>query len=67
MILGVRSFFLDVDGKFIKGILCYLILEDNVIVYFNVIILGWIIIGCDVIVGGNIWVIENILVGVRIV
>lgn len=65
--LGAKSFPLDADGKPIKGIPRHPILEDNVIVYSNATILGRITIGKDAIVGGNIWVTENVPAGAKIV
>lgn len=58
--LGAKSFPLDDDGHPIKGIPRHPILEDNVIVYSNATILGRITIGHDAVVGGNIWVTENV-------
>lgn len=59
--LGARSFPLDEQGRPIKGIDRHPILEDNVIVYSNSTILGRITIGHDAIIGGNVWVTEDIL------
>ena len=58
--LGAKSFPLDEQGKPIKGIDRHPILEDNVIVYSNSTILGRITIGHDAIIGGNVWVTEDI-------
>ena len=65
--LGAKSFPLDADGKPIKGIPRHPILEDNVIVYSNATILGRITIGHDAVVGGNIWVTEDVPAGAKIV
>lgn len=65
--LGAKSFPLDADGNPIKGIARHPILEDNVIVYSNATILGRITIGKDAVIGGNIWVTENVPAGARIV
>ena len=67
MTLGAKSFPLDADGNPIKGIARHPILEDNVIVYSNATILGRITIGKDAVIGGNIWVTENVPAGARIV
>ena len=58
--LGAKSFPLDAQGNPIKGIDRHPILEDNVIVYSNSTILGRITIGHDAIIGGNVWVTEDI-------
>lgn len=56
--LGAKSFPLDGEGNPIKGILRHPIIEDNVIVYSNASILGRVTIGHDSVIGGNIWI-EN--------
>lgn len=58
--LGAKSFPLDVNGNPIKGIPRHPILEDNVIVYSNATILGRVRIGHDAVIGGNIWVTEDV-------
>ena len=58
--LGAKSFPLDEQGNPIKGIDRHPILENNVIVYSNSTILGRITIGHDAIIGGNVWVTEDI-------
>ena len=58
--LGAKSFPLDTEGHPIKGIPRHPILEDNVIVYANSTILGRITIGHNAVIGGNIWVTEDV-------
>ena len=65
--LGAKSFPLDENGNPIKGIARHPILEDDVIVYSNATILGRITIGRGAVVGGNIWVTEDVPAGERIV
>ncbi|MCD8262132.1 MAG: serine acetyltransferase [Bacteroides sp.] len=65
--LGAKSFPLDKNGKPIKGIDRHPILEDNVIVYSNATILGRITIGRNAVIGGNIWVTEDVPEGARLV
>ena len=64
--LGAKSFPVDGDGNPIKGIPRHPILEDNVVVYANSTILGRVTIGKDAIIGGNIWVTDNVAPGERI-
>lgn len=64
--LGAKSFPLDENGNPIKGIPRHPILEDDVIVYSNATILGRITIGKGAVVGGNIWVTEDVKPGARI-
>ncbi|MDA3883060.1 MAG: serine acetyltransferase [Bacteroidales bacterium] len=65
--LGAKSFPLDEHGNPIKGIPRHPIVEDNVIIYSNATILGRITIGKDAIIGGNVWVTNDVPVGGRIV
>ena len=65
--LGAKSFPLDEDGNPIKGIPRHPIIEDTVIIYSNATILGRITIGEGAVIGGNIWVTEDVAKGARIV
>lgn len=65
--LGARSFPLDENGHPIKGIARHPILEDDVIVYSNATILGRVTIGKGAVVGGNIWVTENVPAGTHVI
>ena len=64
--LGARSFPLDESGNPIKCIPRHPILEDDVIVYSNATILGRITIGKGAVVGGNIWVTQDVPAGTSI-
>ena len=64
--LGARSFPLDENGNPIKRIPRHPILEDDVIVYSNASILGRIRIGKGAVIGGNIWVTEDVPAGAQI-
>jgi serine O-acetyltransferase len=44
----------------VKGIPRHPIVEDNVIIYSNATILGRITIGHDSVIGGNIWVTNDL-------
>lgn len=65
--LGAKSFPLDENGQPIKGILRHPIIEDGVIIYSNATILGRIRIGENAVIGGNIWVTQDIKANSRIV
>lgn len=64
--LGAKSFPLDAQGNPIKGIDRHPILEDNVIVYSNSTILGRVTIGRDAVIGGNVWVTEDVAPGAKV-
>src|SRR6056297_1212195 len=61
--LGARSFPLDKNGKPIKGIERHPILEDNVIIYSGSTLLGRIRIGKGAVIGGNVWLTEDVKPG----
>lgn len=64
--LGAKSFPLDENGNPIKGVPRHPILEDDVIVYSNASILGRITIGKGAVIGGNIWVTQDVSAGASI-
>lgn len=64
--LGAKSFPLDQDGNPIKGIPRHPIVEDDVIIYSGATILGRITVGRGAVVGGNVWITENVEPGARI-
>ena len=65
--LGAKSFPVDEKGNPIKGIPRHPILEDNVIVYGNSTILGRVTIGKDSVIGANIWLMEDVAPGSKVV
>ena len=65
--LGAKSFPVDENGIPIKGIPRHPILQDNVIVYGNSTILGRVTIGKDAIIGANIWLMEDVAPGTKVV
>lgn len=64
--LGALSFPKNENGTLIKGIDRHPILEDNVTVYAGATILGRVIIGKDSIIGGNVWITEDVAPNSRI-
>ncbi len=64
--LGAKSFPLDAQGNPIKHIPRHPILEDRVIVYSNSTILGRITVGEGAVIGGNLWVTEDVPAGARL-
>lgn len=65
--LGAKSFPLDENGNPIKGIPRHPIVEDNVVIYAGATILGRITIGKGSIIGGNVWVTDNLPPSSRVV
>lgn len=58
--LGALSFPKNPDGTLTKGIPRHPILEDDVTVYAGATILGRVTIGKGAIIGGNVWVTEDV-------
>jgi serine O-acetyltransferase len=64
--LGAKSFPSDENGNPIKGIARHPIIEDNVVIYAQATILGRVTIGANSVIGGNVWITENIPAGSKI-
>lgn len=65
--LGAKSFDCDPDGNPIKGIDRHPIIGNDVVIYSNASILGRITIGNGAVIGGNIWVTEDIAPGEKLI
>ncbi len=65
--LGAKNFPVDKDGNPIKGIDRHPIIEDNVVIYAQATILGRIVIGANSVIGGNVWVTNDVAPNSRIV
>lgn len=65
--LGAKSFDLDKDGNPIKGEPRHPIIGDNVVIYSNATVLGRITVGSNAVIGGNIWVTENVAEGEKLI
>ncbi|MBR7135006.1 MAG: serine acetyltransferase, partial [Bacteroidaceae bacterium] len=64
---GAKSFPLDENGHPIKGIPRHPIIGNNVIVYSNATVLGRVTVGDGAVIGGNVWVTEDVPCGVQVV
>ena len=58
--LRAKSFPLDENGNPIKGIPRHPIVEDDVVIYAGATILGRITIGKGSVIGGNVWVTDDL-------
>lgn len=65
--LGAKSFDTDENNNPIKGIPRHPIIGDNVVIYSNTSILGRIKVGANAVIGGNIWVTEDVAEGEKLV
>lgn len=59
--LGAKSFPSDENGNPIKGIARHPIIEDNVIIYAQATILGRITVGANSVIGGNVWITDDVV------
>lgn len=64
--LGAKSFPIDEDGNPLKGIPRHPIVEDHVVIYANATILGRITIGSHSVIGGNVWITQDVPQGSKI-
>lgn len=58
--LGAKSFPKDKNGRLVKGIPRHPIIEDDVIIYSGTTILGRVRIGKGSIIGGNVWLDQDV-------
>lgn len=64
--LGAKSFPKGEDGHLVKGIARHPIVEDNVTIYSGATILGRITIGEGAVIGGNVWVVDDVPPGTKV-
>jgi Serine acetyltransferase len=64
--LGALSFPKNADGTLTKGIPRHPILCDNVTVYAGATILGRVTVGKGAVIGGNVWITQDVQDGARI-
>jgi len=66
--LGAKSFPKDDTGsRLVKGLPRHPIVEDDVTIYAGATILGRVTIGRGAVIGGNVWVTQDVAPGARIV
>ncbi len=61
--LGAKSFPTDQDGRAIKGLPRHPIVEDDVVIYSGATVLGRVTVGRGAILGGSVWVTEDVAPG----
>jgi serine O-acetyltransferase len=64
--LGAKSFPKGENGHLVKGIARHPIVEDNATIYSGATILGRITIGEGAVIGGNVWVVDDVAPGSRV-
>jgi len=58
--LGARSFAVDNDGTLRRGLARHPIVEDDVVIYAGATILGRVTIGAGSVIGGNVWLTNDV-------
>ncbi|MCC7478645.1 serine acetyltransferase [bacterium] len=64
--LGARRFELDSAGHPVKGVPRHPVIEDEVTIYSNATVLGRVRVGAGSVIGGNVWVTEDVPPGSRL-
>lgn len=65
--IGAKSFVKDDNNNPVKGVARHPTIGNNVIIYANATILGLIHVGDGAVIGGNLWVTEDVAPGSRLV
>ncbi|MBP7280993.1 MAG: serine acetyltransferase [Leptospiraceae bacterium] len=58
--LGAKKFSLDDSGNPLKDEQRHPIIEDNVVIYSNANILGRVVVGKNSVIGGNVWITNDV-------
>lgn len=61
--LGAKSFPTDEDGSLQKGLPRHPIVEDDVVIYAGATILGRVTLGKGCVIGGNVWLTQDVPAG----
>jgi serine O-acetyltransferase len=64
--LGAKRFPTDVEGNLQKGLPRHPIVEDDVVIYAGATILGRVRLGKGAIIGGNVWIIDDVPAGASV-
>jgi len=64
--LGAKSFPKGENGHLVEGIARHPIVEDNATIYSGATILGRITIGEGAVIGGNVWVVDDVAPGSKV-
>lgn len=64
--LGAKRFPKDAEGHLEKGLARHPIVEDDVVVYAGATVLGRVRIGHGAVVGGNVWLVDDVAPGAHV-
>ncbi len=64
--LGAKRFPVHADGSLKKGLARHPIVEDHVVIYAGATILGRVTIGRGAVIGGNVWITDDVPAGASV-
>jgi len=64
--LGAKRFPTHADGSLQKGLPRHPVVEDDVVIYAGATVLGRITVGKGAVIGGNVWVTQDVAPGARV-
>ena len=64
--LGAKRFPRDAEGHLEKGLVRHPIVEDDVVIYAGATILGRVTLGRGAVIGGNVWLTQDVLPGANV-
>jgi serine O-acetyltransferase len=64
--LGAKRFPADADGSLKKGLPRHPLVQDDVVIYAGATILGRVTIGAGAVIGGNVWITEDVPAGASV-
>ena len=64
--LGAKSFPKDEEGNLLKGLPRHPLVKDDVVIYAGTTVLGRVTIGKGTVIGGNMWITQDVEDGVRL-
>jgi serine O-acetyltransferase len=64
--LGAKRFPTDTEGNLHKGLPRHPVVEDDVVIYAGATILGRVTLGKGAVIGGNVWITDNVPAGASV-
>jgi serine O-acetyltransferase len=64
--LGAKRFPTDAEGNLQKGLPRHPVVEDDVVIYAGATILGRVTLGKGAVIGGNVWITDNVPAGASV-
>jgi serine O-acetyltransferase len=64
--LGAKRFPTDAEGNLQKGLPRHPVVEDDVVIYAGATILGRVTLGKGAVIGGNVWITDDVPAGASV-